>query len=599
MELKTLWALYRHWLWLLAVGLLLGLASGYAASRIQEPVYQASAKVLVNRTRQQGSADILSISDQQLVLTYLQLLKTQPVLYEAGSRLGVEVHAENVKVDVIVNTQIIQIKIEDKDAGQAAAIANTLVQVLIEQNEMLQAGRYTTYEQGLNSQITLVQEQISTLQSQITEINQANIEEQLHLVDQEISTLQDEISALEKDIAGFPALLSTSDRAKLTEKQGQLNQLRSLLTLYQEIQTNLVFIGKPSQGTGPDDPRVTSLQATLSLYQQLYLDLLNNIEAVKLARVQSTPTVTKIEEAAIPQEPIRPIPLLYTALSGIVGLFLAAGSILLIDYFDDTLKSPQNIQETLGLPVIGQISRVKYKKRNNGSFQVANQVDSSLANAFGSLRINVSRLIEHKPVKTILITSSRSGEGKTTVCLNLAAAFVRSGKRVVLLDADFYHPQIHTRLGLDNKRGLSHILADGVEWQELTRAIGGFDVITSGLHSPSATALLESKRWPLLLEKLHKKADVIILDGPPLFIEDSQILASRVAGVLLVVRQGETLAAEARAMIDQLRLIDANVLGVVLNGVPRANTYYFNRDSHILREAEPEETVEETASIQS
>jgi capsular exopolysaccharide synthesis family protein len=599
MDLKELVTLYRQWVWLLILSAVLGLASGYAASRIQEPVYEASAKVLVTRTRQPGTTDILSISDQQLVLTYVQLLKTRSVLDEVGLRHDTKVDPKNVRVDVIADTQIIQIKVQDTNVTQAAAIANELVRVLIEQNEVLQAGRYTAYEQGLNSQVAQVQEQIDALQSQIAEINKAEIEEQLNLVNRQISDLQEQITVLEQDIAKYPALLSNSDRAKLNDQQSQLNQLRSILSLYQEIQMNLVFLGKPTQGTASSDSQVISLQATLALYQQLYLNLLNNLETVKLARAQSTPTVTTIEEAVIPKSPIRPIPLLYTALSGIVGLFLAAGAILLMDYFDDTLRSAQKIREALGLPVLGQITKVKYKKKNNGSSPFADRIDSPLSHAFGSLRINVGRLIEEKPIKTILITSPSSGEGKTTISVNLAGAFARSGNKVVLLDADFYHPQIHTQLGLNNKRGLSHILVDDIEWQQVAHSFGGIDVITSGLHSSDATAFLESKRMSQLLESLHRKADVIILDGPPLFIEDCQILASKVAGVLLVVRQGTTLAAEARAMLEQLRLIDANILGVVFNDIAREKPYYFNGYYQNVSEEILEEKAEKILNVQS
>jgi len=226
------------------------------------------------------------------------------------------------------------------------------------QPSILQAGRYRAYEQGLSSQVGQVQEQINALQSQITEINQTTIDQQLKLVNQQIADVEDQLSTLQVDISQFPALLSSIDRARLAEKQAQVDQLRSLLSLYQQIQTNLLFIGKPAQGSGPNDLRVTSLQATLTLYQQLYLNLLNNLEAVKLARAQSTPTVTRIEEAPIPKKPIRPMPLLYTAFAGTAGLLLAAAVVLLLDYFDETLKSRQKIQQALGIPVIGEIVRI-------------------------------------------------------------------------------------------------------------------------------------------------------------------------------------------------------------------------------------------------
>src|SRR5690242_21802291 len=103
MELKDVITLYRRWIWLLIAGAILGLTSGFFASKMQTPIYEASAKVLVTRSRQQGGTDVLSISDQQLVLTYLQLLKTRPVLGEVESRLSTKIDSENITVDIVAD----------------------------------------------------------------------------------------------------------------------------------------------------------------------------------------------------------------------------------------------------------------------------------------------------------------------------------------------------------------------------------------------------------------------------------------------------------------------------------------------------------------
>ncbi len=302
--------------------------------------------------------------------------------------------------------------------------------------------------------------------------------------------------------------------------------------------------------------------------------------------------------AATPENPVRPIPLLYTALSGIVGLFIAAGAILLIDYFDDTLKSSQKIQEVLGVPVIGEIVETERTKRGK-SFYLANQDNSSLLNAFGILRINVSRLITQNSLKTILITSPALGEGKTTIAANLAEAFVQSGRKVVILDADLYHPTLHSQLGLDNQRGLTDILTENLDWQEVAREFNGITVITSGTHTPSPNVLLEFDGMTQLLEKLQKKVDAVILDGPPIFVMDAQILASKVGGILLVIRQGNTLTATARAMVNQLNLMNANLLGVVLNRVPRTGTYYpdgYHRSANYFKIAKRDSLTENVSS---
>jgi capsular exopolysaccharide synthesis family protein len=596
MDLKELITLYRRRFWLLLAGLALGLISGFVVSELQSPIYEAATRVLITRSRPQGIADVLSLSDQQLVLTYQQLLKTRPLLNEAESRLGIKIDQSNIKVSVVVNTQIIEIKVQDKNAEQASDIANALVQILIEQNETLQAGRYAVYEESLNTQIAQVQEQINNLQGQITQINQASVDEQLALVGQQIADLQDQISTLEKDIAKFPALLTTADRASLSEKQTQLDQLRSLLYLYQQIQTNLTFIGRPVQNANErDDPQITSLQSTLNLYQDLYLNLLNDLTAVKMARVESTPTVSQIEAAVIPESPVRPVPLIYTALSGILGLFISSGAILLIDYFDDTLRSSEKISQVLDLPVLGEITDT-YQITKIKKYQSNGHGKSLLLNAFGILRINVNRLATQGALKTILITSPSRGEGKTTIAMNLAAAFIQSGRKVVLLDADLLHPALHQRFGLDNDRGLHEILMDDVNWHDVVHDCGGISVITSGGNAASSTSLLESKKMSQLLRHLQTEVDFVIVDGPPLFIVDSQILASRVGGILLVIRRGDTLTAVARAMLDQLKLIDANVLGVVLNRVPPTETYYF--DGKYNHNSNHKKNIDELESLQ-
>jgi len=597
MEIKELINLYRRWLWLLVGCFILGLAVGFLVSKIQSPVYEASTKALVVRGRQQSNNDMLPITDQQLAMTYMQLLKTRPVLDETEKRLGVEIDPDNVQVGLITETQIIQIKVQDRDAQKAAEIANALVQILIDRNESLQAGRFTVYEDGLNLQIAQIQEQIDELQGQIVTIDQTSIKDQSKQIQNQIIQLQSQIKTLEQEIASFPVLPSANDRASMAAKQAQITQLSSLLYLYQQIETNLTYIGKPLQGNVPDNPQVTNLQSTLNLYQQLYLNLLSNQAAVRLARAQNTPVVEQIEKAVAPKKPVRPIPLLYTALAGLVGLFVSAGAILLIDYFDDTLKSSQKIQEALGMPVIGEIPEVNAIHRI-GKLSPAKK-NSLLLNALGILRININRLVTQKTSRTILITSPAQGDGKTTIATNLAKAFVQSGKKVALLDADLSNPVLHSRFEVDNQKGLIDILSANLDWQEVARDVNGITLITSGGLSQSPAALLESEKMTQLLKQIQKEVDVIILDGPPLFTLDSQILVSKVGSTLLVVRQGSTITTVARAMLDQLKLMNANVLGVVLNRVPLSNAYYFDGYSRNISKDTTEDVMETVAVTQS
>jgi Mrp family chromosome partitioning ATPase len=154
-------------------------------------------------------------------------------------------------------------------------------------------------------------------------------------------------------------------------------------------------------------------------------------------------------------------------------------------------------------------------------------------------------------------------------------------------------------LGLDNQKGLTDILAKNLDWEDVTRDFGGITILTSGAQTSTSAVLLESDGMTKLLDQLEKQFDLIIVDGPPLFVEDSLIMASKVGGILLVVRQGGTITASARAMLDQLNLVGASVLGVALNRVPRADTYYFDGYSHDNQDGKLEEQRKNVGTAQS
>jgi capsular exopolysaccharide synthesis family protein len=276
-----------------------------------------------------------------------------------------------------------------------------------------------------------------------------------------------------------------------------------------------------------------------------------------------------------------------------LGLLLAAGLVLLIDYFDDTLRTVRKVEEIVHAPVIGQITEVGQKRK---WYEIAgkNHRDEPLDNAFGDLRINLSRLMANRSQKRILVTSTARGEGKTTVAANLAKAFLLSGKKIVLVDADLYQPQLHNRLALQNGMGLMNILSGDVEWQNAAMKDGSLTVITAGSALASPSGFLESHDIGALLDKLEAEADVVIVDGPPLFVVDAQVIASKVGGVLLVTRHGETRINAARSVARKLRLLDIPLYGVVLNGVPRGESnYYYGGDYESIGDPGPQTQIEE------
>jgi polysaccharide biosynthesis transport protein len=565
MEIKDLALLMWRNIRYVILGLVLGACVGIVAARLQVPVYEATTKVYVSRTRQQGNSDLLSMNDEQLLAINLQLAKSQPVLNEVISQLGSKVSPDNIEVTVIPNTLMIQIKVVDPDPQRAATIANLLVQTLIHQNEALLSEWYTKSENSITEQLTQVQKQIDSLQTQASELNNIGIQEQLTLVGQQIEQIKMEISALEQDIASFPPSPNPVETISLTEKHSQLDQLHSLMTLYQQIQTNLTYIGKPTQnGLSLDNPQLATLQSTLNLYKQLNATLINSRENVRLARTQSQQSVLQIVAATPPKNQVRPIPNLYFLLGCLVGLVVSATSILVMDHFDDSLRTADQVEKSLGIPVLGLVVDNEHSKNGLVAFK---DLFSAETEAFRSLSASLEIMSAKKHSHTIMILNANSTDPRTIIAANLAVLNERQGKKVILVDGDLKTPHLHNLFGMENQKGLAEFINDQVNIKDACLAVKDVDgmiLIPGGIAEKDAAAWLDVEKWNKVLVELKKQADLVIVDSPSGDVADAQILASKMDTVLLVITLGHTRVDSAQAILRRLQLIGVRVAGSIL-----------------------------------
>jgi capsular exopolysaccharide synthesis family protein len=301
------------------------------------------------------------------------------------------------------------------------------------------------------------------------------------------------------------------------------------------------------------------------------------MEDIRLARLQNSSNVVQIEAAQAPESPIRPNLLINLGLSAAVGLMLAAGVVFTIEYMNDTLKSPVDVNALLGLPIIGYVAELK-EVPEPGEIYVSSNPRSPVAEAFRSLRTNLEFADKEKPIKTILVTSSRPGEGKTTIATNLAAIFAQSGKKVVLVDADLRRPNVHGMTGVQNRVGLSTLFKTQLPIEKVWRKRPGTDnlyVITSGSPLENPAEQLSSEKMMMIMADLRKAADIVVIDSPPSVVADAQILSSLVDGVILVLQPGKSPTDEAQATLTQMNTAGARMLGVVFNRIPRNRGHYY------------------------
>ncbi len=565
--------------------------------------------------------NLFTPNDQQLAQTFIELLGTRPVIQGTSERLGYPVSSSQVDVERVGDAEVIQVKVEASDPQRAAEIANTLVKVFIDQNDALQSGRFAASEESMQAQIQQVEKQITELQNQLTQLSTQSFDSQTLEVAKTISDLQEEIRTLQQEIVRleYPGAMviardqqgreiqvtptpSLDNLQELTIKKDRLNELISLRDMYQSVYVNL-SLAKSGSGNG-GSANADQIQAAVSLYQQIYSNLLSNYEAIRLAKLKSTPNIVQVEEAQPSKTPIRPRPLNNMMIGGILGLFAAGAIGFLVEYQDDTFRTSEEVSEVLKLPILGhiaEINRSQIKGDTNHKVFVISNPRSPVTEAFRSLRTNLEFAELDKPLKIILVTSPGVSEGKTTVAVNLALVIAQTGKRVALVDADLRRPQIHQVLGIPNTLGLSDILRNNGEIEAVAQVLdhGQLSVITSGSLPPNPVEVLSSARMSQILSDLRTSFDTVIMDAPPFVLADASVLSSRVDGVLLVIRLKQTPATIALSMLEQLDRAGARIVGVAINRVRRKESDYIYRGLRKYRTYSSENTNDGDGVIKS
>ena len=209
---------------------------------------------------------------------------------------------------------------------------------------------------------------------------------------------------------------------------------------------------------------------------------------------------------------------------------------------------------------------------------------SPISEAYRTLRTNLQFASLDKPLQTLLVTSPGPEEGKSTMLANLAVTMAQGEKKVILADCDLRRPSLHTLLGLPQEKGLTTMMLDDEAMRNpplLETQVPGLQLLASGPLPPSPSDLLGSRRLDRVLEALKERADVVLLDAPPVVgVSDAAILATKVDGVMLVVSAGHTKRESVQASKAMLDRVNANLIGAVLTNVPldaALERYYYTQ----------------------
>lgn len=282
----------------------------------------------------------------------------------------------------------------------------------------------------------------------------------------------------------------------------------------------------------------------------------------------------QISSASVPVSASFPNSRLLMLLSVVAGLGLGVVLAFVAEQLDNGFRSADQIESLLGLPTIGHIPALKSLgvKDMTPDAYVSSKPTSSYAEALRMVRTSLLLSSVDQPPRVLVVTSALPGEGKTTTILSLARLAAMSGEKVIVVDADLRRPRVHSALNLENTAGVTELLCGLQSFEQVLRQSKqgetSFDVITAGKATPHATELMRSQQMKQLLRKLSASYSLVLVDSPPVLpVADAKVLSTIVDAVLYVVRWQDTPRETAAYAIKQLREVNANLAGAVLNAV--------------------------------
>ena len=310
--------------------------------------------------------------------------------------------------------------------------------------------------------------------------------------------------------------------------------------------------------------RYNILKREVDTNRELYDGLLQRYKEVGAQAGVTQNNISVIDPAATPTRPVSPRPMLNMALGLLAGLGLALLLVFGRERFDDAIRLPEDVDGKLGLPLLGVVPLVQGKQTVKAALA---DPRSGVSESHQSLRSSIELASAGGQPSTLLLTSSRQTEGKSTTAFALARDFAQTGQRVLLIDADLRKPSLHHMLGMTNDRGLSLVLARRAGIEEVIRPteVDGLMFVSSGPLPPNPAQLLASNLLHDLLRSLVDRYDVIVLDGPPVLgLADAPRLASAVEGALFVIEADGAHRGHAKSALKRLLRTNAQVLGAVL-----------------------------------
>ncbi len=469
---------------------------------------------------------------------------------------------DRLTVELIRNTQLIQVSFESESPELAAKIANALSNAYID-DQLSTRNNLTARATGwMEKRVAVIKHNL--LES---EKNLQSYKEKNHLVDVKgVGTLTEkELDKLTSQIVRARAKYS-----ELSKRYGKKNpKLLAALSELHSAEQELARGKSKIQDIGRKRVQLDQMKRDVDSNQKIYDTFMSRLKEANQAIDLQTPGAHISDLAVAPLKPFKPKKTIIISIIFFVSLILGVLLAFLHESLDKTIKSPKDIEDRLGQPILGllPIIRANQKDRDAHVFAMLNDEETAYAEAMRTIRTGLVLSSLDNPHKVILVTSSMSGEGKTTICSNLATTLAQMEK-VLLIGADLRRPSLSKALGVNDSQGLTNFVAGTSKLSDCIHRIekAGFDALPCGQLPPNPLDLLSSQRFADILKVLENKYDRIVIDSPPIHaVSDSLVLSKYAKAVVYVVEADSTHEDAVKNGIKRLLQYGAPIAGIILN----------------------------------
>jgi capsular exopolysaccharide synthesis family protein len=323
--------------------------------------------------------------------------------------------------------------------------------------------------------------------------------------------------------------------------------------------------------------RESQLELKYNVSQDLYSSLLENLYQIGIAEAMAISNIRLVEPAIAPEidKPESPKKILNGIMGIFLGLMFGFGLGFLVDYLDDTIKTPDEAKEQ-GLTLLGSVPKFR---RSDDSIISQRDPKDPISEAYRTVRNSIKFVILDKPAKSFLVTSSNEGEGKSVSAANLGISIAYEGKKVLIIDTDLRRPTIHELFEVSNSIGITTVLAKEARAADaiIKTEIEGLSILASGPIPPDPGGMVESEKMRQLVKDLTQQYDIVILDSPPVLVaNDAIILAGYVDSSVFIIESGRTTRRalfQAKDLLKQARIQPA---GMLLNKLKTGRSGYYS-----------------------